>query len=86
MSGASVGGWDEVGTWSTKSGLDIKDIVWPGGGHVPPEGVPEKFHIKVTFLEEPPFIVISEPDPVSAKCHMNRGVKCQVPVVDNDQR
>ena len=40
--------WEEVGTWTTGAGgLDIKDIVWPGGSHVPPEGVPEKFHVKI---------------------------------------
>ena len=43
----------KVGTWNTWNGLDIKDIVWPGGSHVPPQGVPEKFHIRITFLEEP---------------------------------
>ena len=58
---------------------DIKDIVWPGESHVPPEGVPEKFHMKITFLEEPPFIIVSDPDPVSFECSMNRGVPCRVP-------
>ena len=44
----SGGEWEEVGTWSSgPGGLDIKDIVWPGGSHVPPEGVPEKFHVKI---------------------------------------
>ena len=65
-----------MGTWNSWNGLDIKDIVWPGGSHVPPQGVPEKFHIRITFLEEPPFIIISDPDPISQKCSMNRGVPC----------
>ena len=65
-----------MGTWNSWNGLDIKDIVWPGGSHVPPQGVPEKFHIRITFLEEPPFIIISDPDPISKKCSMNRGVPC----------
>ena len=69
--------WEEVGSWNTWNGLDIKDIVWPGGSHVPPQGVPEKFHIKITYLEEPPFIIVSDPDPVSSKCSMNRGVPCR---------
>ena len=44
----SPSSWEEVGTWTTGAGgLDIKDIVWPGGSHVPPEGVPEKFHVKI---------------------------------------
>ena len=37
-----------------------------------------------SFLEEPPFIILSEPDPVSSKCSMNRGVPCKVPVAATD--
>ena len=66
----------QVGSWSTQTGLDIKDIVWPNESRVPPkvtnvnstvysdtllQGVPEKFSIKITFLEEPPFIMTSDP-------------------------
>ena len=69
----------KVGSWNTETGLDIKDIVWPDNSHVPPQGVPEKFHIKITFLEEPPFIIISDPDPVTGRCTMNRGVTCYLP-------
>ena len=68
----------QIGTWNTWNGLDIKDIVWPGQSHVPPQGVPEKFHMKITFLEEPPFIILSEPDPISGKCSMNHGVHCWI--------
>ena len=57
----------QVGSWSSEGGLVIKDIVWPDNSHVPPPGVPEKFHIRITFLEEPPFIIVSEPDPVSGR-------------------
>ncbi len=67
-----------------RSGLDIKDIVWPGQRHAPPEGVPDKFHMRITFLEEPPFVIVSEPDPVSAKCSINRGVPCLVPKEEDD--
>ena len=53
--------WEEVGTWTTGAGgLDIKDIVWPGGSHVPPEGVPEKFHVKIRQVL------------LSSKCKLNR--------------
>ena len=52
--------WEEVGTWTTGAGgLDIKDIVWPGGSHVPPEGVPEKFHVKIRQVR------------LSSKCKLN---------------
>ncbi|CAB0007240.1 unnamed protein product, partial [Nesidiocoris tenuis] len=70
----------QIGVWKSweKEGLDIKDIVWPGNSHTPPQGVPEKFHLKITFLEEPPYISLAPPDPVTGKCHMNRGVICRV--------
>jgi ionotropic glutamate receptor NMDA 2B len=70
----------QIGVWKSweKEGLDIKDIVWPGNSHTPPQGVPEKFHMKITFLEEPPYISLAPPDPVTGKCNMNRGVLCRV--------
>ncbi|XP_031346916.1 LOW QUALITY PROTEIN: glutamate receptor ionotropic, NMDA 2D-like [Photinus pyralis] len=72
--------WEEIGVWKSwqKEGLDIKDIVWPGNSHTPPQGVPEKFHLKITFLEEPPYISLSPPDPVTGKCAMDRGVSCRI--------
>ena len=45
----------------------LQDIVWPGESHVPPQGVPEKFHMTIGFLEEPPFINLARPDPVTGK-------------------
>ncbi|PSN43225.1 hypothetical protein C0J52_23983 [Blattella germanica] len=63
--------------WEPKEGLDIKDIVWPGNSHTPPQGVPEKFHLKITFLEEPPYINLAPPDPVTGKCTLNKGVFCR---------
>ncbi|CAH0546708.1 unnamed protein product [Brassicogethes aeneus] len=72
--------WEEIGVWKSwqKEGLDIKDIVWPGNSHTPPQGVPEKFHLKITFLEEPPYINLAPPDPVTGKCSMDRGVLCRI--------
>ncbi|CAG0889277.1 unnamed protein product [Cyprideis torosa] len=72
--------YPQIGIWRSweEHGLEIKDIVWPGNSPVPPEGVPEKFHLKITYLEEPPFIVIDPPDPVTKKCSVNRGVPCFV--------
>ncbi|KAF7281857.1 hypothetical protein GWI33_004185 [Rhynchophorus ferrugineus] len=72
--------WEEIGVWKSwqKEGLDIKDIVWPGNSHTPPQGVPEKFHLKITFLEEPPYIKLAPPDPITGKCSMDRGVLCRV--------
>lgn len=34
--------------------------------------------MKIAFLEEPPYISLSPPDPVSGKCLMERGVLCRV--------
>nr|XP_033340266.1 glutamate receptor ionotropic, NMDA 2B isoform X2 [Megalopta genalis] len=72
--------WEEIGVWKSweKEGLDIKDIVWPGNTHTPPQGVPEKFNLKITFLEEPPYINLAPPDPVTGKCLVDRGVHCQI--------
>ncbi|KAG6462707.1 hypothetical protein O3G_MSEX013418 [Manduca sexta] len=72
--------WEEIGTWNSypKERLIIKDIVWPGGLHTPPQGVPEKFHMRITFLEEPPYINLAPPDPVSGRCSLDRGVICRV--------
>ncbi|XP_026465819.1 glutamate receptor ionotropic, NMDA 2B isoform X1 [Ctenocephalides felis] len=79
--------WEEIGVWKSwqKEGLDIKDIVWPGNSHTPPQGVPEKFHLKITFLEEPPYINTAPPDPVTGKCLMDRGVLCRV-APDHDMK
>ncbi|XP_023326378.1 glutamate receptor ionotropic, NMDA 2B isoform X2 [Eurytemora carolleeae] len=74
--------WEKIGVWkswkSEAHGLEIKDIIWPGDSHVPPQGVPEKFHLTVGFLEEPPFINIAPPDPVSGKCNVDRGIRCRM--------
>lgn len=72
--------YPQIGVWKSweKEGLDIKDIVWPGNSHTPPQGVPEKFYLKITFLEEPPYINLAPPDPVTGKCLVDRGVHCRV--------
>nr|XP_040240394.1 glutamate receptor ionotropic, NMDA 2B isoform X1 [Anopheles coluzzii] len=72
--------WEEIGIWKSwqQQKLDIRDIAWPGNSHTPPQGVPEKFHLKITFLEEAPYINLSPADPVSGKCLMDRGVLCRV--------
>lgn len=72
--------WEEIGVWKswTKEKLDIRDIAWPGNSHAPPQGVPEKFHLKITFLEESPYINLAPADPVSGKCLMDRGILCRV--------
>ena len=72
----------QIGAWRSweeeNHGIDIQDIVWPGESHVPPQGVPEKFHITIGFLEEPPFINLARPDPVTGKCNVDRGIRCRV--------
>ena len=79
--------WEKIGAWrswdSENHGLDIQDIVWPGESHVPPPGVPEKFHITIGYLEEPPFINLARPDHVTNKCNVDRGIRCRVGRSDN---
>ncbi|XP_066971386.1 glutamate receptor ionotropic, NMDA 2B-like isoform X1 [Macrobrachium rosenbergii] len=72
--------WEEIGVWHSAKpmGLEVKDIVWPGYSHVPPNGIPEKFHLKITFMEEPPFINMDPPHPVTGKCTANKGVPCRI--------
>ncbi|XP_042887284.1 glutamate receptor ionotropic, NMDA 2B-like isoform X3 [Penaeus japonicus] len=72
--------WEEIGTWNSwyRQGLMINDIVWPGHQHVPPQGVPEKYHLNIVFLEEPPYISLASPDPVTGQCSANRGILCRV--------
>nr|XP_042902970.1 glutamate receptor ionotropic, NMDA 2B isoform X1 [Parasteatoda tepidariorum] len=71
------GVWEKIGVW-TDTGLDIKDIVWPGDSPVPPPGVPEKFNLKVTFLDEPPFVNVLPPDNETGECKTSRSVRCRV--------
>jgi hypothetical protein len=43
----------------------MADIEWPENRPNPPQGTPDKFHIRVVTLVEPPFVIISELDPES---------------------
>ena len=45
--------WEEIGVWNSESDnkVEIKDIVWPGEALKPPEGVPERGFLSITFLE-----------------------------------
>lgn len=56
--------WESIGTWRSweKDGLNVNGIVWPGYAHLNPPGVPEKFHLKITFMDEPPYITMTPPD------------------------
>ena len=54
--------------------IDIKDIVWPGGALKPPEGIPEKRFIRVSWLEEDPYVMPGPP----TSCVANKGVICQM--------
>ncbi|XP_076324984.1 glutamate receptor ionotropic, NMDA 2B-like isoform X2 [Tachypleus tridentatus] len=69
--------WEKVGFWSENE-LEIKDIVWPGDSPVPPPGVPEKFNLKITFMEEPPYLNIFPMDNETRECKASRSVRCRV--------
>ncbi|UXI14735.1 MACRO domain-containing protein 2 [Sarcoptes scabiei] len=68
--------WDKIGTW-TENGIEIKDITWPGDSPVPPMGIPEKFSLKVSWLEEPPFVNYVPKDNETGECRMSRAVPCK---------
>ncbi|UYV79947.1 GRIN2B [Cordylochernes scorpioides] len=67
-----------IGVWTEEGQLEIKDIVWPGDSPVPPAGVPEKFNLVVTFMEEPPYINLVHPDNETGECETSRAVRCLV--------
>ncbi|XP_013781650.2 glutamate receptor ionotropic, NMDA 2B-like isoform X1 [Limulus polyphemus] len=73
----SQGYWEKIGAWTAGS-LEIKDIVWPGDSPVPPKGVPEKFNLKITFMEEPPYVNLVTPDNETGECKTDRAVPCRV--------
>lgn len=72
----NYGFWEKIGVWK-EDGLDIKDITWPASSPVPPPGVPEMFHLKVTYLEEPSFVNLNDPEPETGECKVNRAVRCR---------
>jgi len=48
--------------------LRMADMEWPEGKANPPQGTPDKFHIRVVTLHEPPFVVVTELDPETGQC------------------
>ena len=48
--------------------------MWPGGALKPPEGIPEKRFIRVSWLEEKPYVMPNPP----TSCITNKGVICQM--------
>ncbi|XP_023240697.1 glutamate receptor ionotropic, NMDA 2B-like [Centruroides sculpturatus] len=71
------GFWHKIGTWN-RDNLVIKDIVWPGNSPAPPPGVPEKFNLRITFMEEPPYVNMVPPDNETGECKSSRAVRCRV--------
>ncbi|KAF7639014.1 Glutamate receptor ionotropic, NMDA 2B [Meloidogyne graminicola] len=59
--------WERVGEF-TNGQLRIADMEWPEGKANPPHGTPDKFHLKVVTLHEPPFVVVTELDPENSQC------------------
>ncbi|ODN02749.1 Glutamate receptor ionotropic, NMDA 2B [Orchesella cincta] len=76
--GLQIGSWHSWKKDDEDTQLDIKDIIWPGKSHKPPDGVPEKFHLKITFLEEAPYIRMTDPDPITGRCSPDRGSLCRI--------
>lgn len=51
--------------------------MWPGGLSNPPTGIPDKYHLRIVTLDEPPFVFVSDLDPTTGKCASNRAVMCE---------
>ena len=62
-------------TLTSFSQVEIKDIVWPGEALKPPEGVPEKRFLSITFLEEDPYIMLNSPTTCTGA---TKGTICQI--------
>ncbi|XP_074601075.1 glutamate receptor ionotropic, NMDA 2B-like isoform X2 [Brevipalpus obovatus] len=67
--------WEKIGEYS-QEGLEMRDITWPGNSTSPPQGVPDRFNLRVTFLEEPPFVNSVAPDK-DGRCKTSKAVKCR---------
>jgi ionotropic glutamate receptor NMDA 2B len=51
---------NKVGSWTNKE-LLLDDLVWPGQSNRPPIGRPNKYHLKIVTLQEPPFVIYKDP-------------------------
>ena len=58
----------QIGKWNVREGLQMGDITWPEGEATPPKGRPAKYHLRVVTLQERPYVVYSDPDPVLGTC------------------
>ena len=56
----------KVGSWDSKDGLEISDIIWPGNSPAPPKGRPDKFHLNIATLDEDPFVIMKIPGRLTA--------------------
>ncbi|KAL5018031.1 hypothetical protein ScPMuIL_003753 [Solemya velum] len=67
--------WIEVGRWipqkkgsQQQMGIEMDDITWPGDAAIPPKGKPERPHLSIATLKEEPYIIYSNPDPLTNMC------------------
>ena len=67
--------WERVGEF-TGGQLRMADMEWPEGRANPPQGTPDKFHLRVVTLHEPPFVVVTELDPETGQCPGSPGAIC----------
>lgn len=67
--------WDKVGEY-TNGALRMADIEWPEGRANPPQGAPDKFHVRVVTLAERPFVIVSDLDPETGECPGKQGAVC----------
>ncbi|KAJ8251845.1 hypothetical protein GJAV_G00226060 [Gymnothorax javanicus] len=67
--------WDRVGKWENGS-LSMKYHVWPRCGPYTDPATCEDDHLSIVTLEEAPFVIVEDVDPLSGTC-MRNTVPCR---------
>ncbi|CAN0005284.1 unnamed protein product [Lampetra planeri] len=70
--------WEKVGKWEGDA-LTLKYSIWPRYGTRPPPGVEDR-HLSVVTLEEKPFVIVEDVDPMAGTCLRNT-VPCRQQII-----
>nr|XP_032822919.1 glutamate receptor ionotropic, NMDA 2C-like isoform X2 [Petromyzon marinus] len=70
--------WEKVGKWEGDA-LTLKYSIWPRYGTRPPPGVEDR-HLSVVTLEERPFVIVEDVDPMAGTCLRNT-VPCRQQII-----
>ncbi|XP_064558304.1 glutamate receptor ionotropic, NMDA 2B [Zonotrichia leucophrys gambelii] len=75
--------WERVGKWKEKK-LQMKYYVWPRFELYPDSEEREDDHLSIVTLEEAPFVIVENVDPLSGTC-MRNTVPCQKRIVTENK-